>query len=189
VTALVRRAGTGRLIDGAILTWSLADGRRGRRWRAVTTLDAVITHALLLEVDLDGRTARLELTTPVGLLTLHPDQDGTNLHGNVVGAQGVRHIALPWSDAHGLSVDGGPIADAATAHRLAGTCGVGDSVAIGVVAIAPDLSIRAETVRFERAASGTWRIAGPTGERTMAIDPRGIPTGLAGAEEWPLELD
>jgi hypothetical protein len=189
VTTFLRRAGTARLADGAILTWSLADGRRGRRWRAVTTLDAVITHALLLEVDLDGRTARLELTTPVGLLTLHPDQDGTNLHGNVVGAQGVRHIALPWSDAHGLSVDGRPIVDAVSAHRLAATCGVGEGVAVEVVAIAPDLSIRSETVRFERVADGTWRISGPAGERTLTIDPRGIPTGLADAEEWPLELD
>ncbi len=66
MTAFLRRAGTARLADGATLTWSLADGSRGRRWRAVATRDGSITHSLLLEVDLDGRPARLELTTPDG---------------------------------------------------------------------------------------------------------------------------
>ena len=68
----MRLAGALGLADGAWLTWSVADGRRGRRWRAVSTLAGAITHALLLEVDLAGRPARLELTTPAGMLTLHP---------------------------------------------------------------------------------------------------------------------
>lgn len=187
MTAFLRRAGTGRLADGAMLTWSVADGRRGRRWRAVATTDGGITHALLLEVDLAGRPSRLELTTPAGLLTLHPDADGSSLHGNVVSADGMRHLALPWSHEHGLSVDGRPIADAVTAHRLARDCGVGESRLVSLVAIGPDLAIREREVRFERARSDLWQIADPAGERTLAVDPRGIPAGLAEPREWPLE--
>ena len=34
------------------------------------------------------------MTTPAGLLTLHPEPDETAMHGNVVGPDGVRHLAL-----------------------------------------------------------------------------------------------
>ena len=125
VTAYLRRAGAGSLADGAELVWSVADGRRGRRWRAVASVDGLVTHALLLEVDLAGRPSRLELTTPAGLLTLHPEEGSGRLHGNVVTGSGVRHLALPWSDDHGLEVHGRPIAAAVTAHRLAASHGRG----------------------------------------------------------------
>lgn len=189
MTVFLRCAGTGLLADGARLTWSMADGSRGRRWRAVAAKDGSITHSLLLEVDLDGRAARLELTTPAGLLTLHPDADAATLHGNVVALDGVRHIALPWGAEHGLSVDGRPIADAVTAHRLAGSLGVGERRSVEVVAIGPDLAPRQKTVEFERENHDRWRLTGPTDARTLVIDPRGVPVGLAEASEWPLELD
>ena len=54
VTRVPATAGSARLADGARLDWSVADGRRGRRWRAVATVDGHVTHALLLEVGLDG---------------------------------------------------------------------------------------------------------------------------------------
>lgn len=189
MTTFLRLAGTARLGDDAILTWSIAEGSRGRRWRAVTTADGVITHALLLEVDLRGRPARLELTTPAGLLTLHPEPDGSSLHGNVVSAVGMRHLAFAWSGEHGLSVDGRPIADAVTAHRLADTVRVGETRSVAVVAITPDLTLREDTVGFERRAETTWRIIRPDGEHALTIDARGIPTGETDAVEWPLELE
>jgi hypothetical protein len=189
VTAFLRRAGSGRLADGAGLTWSVADGRRGRRWRAVTTMDGVVTHALLLEVDSKGRLARLELTTAAGLLTLHPEPDGATLHGNVVTADGVRHLAFPWSHEHGLSIVGRPIADAVTAHRLADSCGVGEGRLVETRSIGPDLAITRASVRFERMAEDTWRIVDPAGTRTLLLDSRGVPAGLVGSAEWPLELD
>ena len=189
MTAFLRRAGTAFLADGAQLVWSVAEGSRGRRWRAMSIADGIITHGLLLEVGLDGTPARLELTTPAGLLTLHPDPDGIALHGNVVSAGGMRHLALAWSGEHGLSVDGRPVADAVTAHRLAGTVGVGETRAVAVVAISPDLNLREETVRFERRGDATWRIIRPGGQVMLTIDARGIPAALSDAAEWPLELD
>ena len=115
VSESLRRAGSTVLADGARLDWTVADGSRGRRWRAVATVDGGITHALLLEVGLDGTIARLELTTPDGLLTLHPNRDGTELHGNGVTAAGVRHHSFPWGPDHALAVAGRPIADAVNA--------------------------------------------------------------------------
>ena len=154
----------------------------------MSSADGIITHALLLEVDLDGRPTRLELATPAGLLTLHPGPDGSSLHGNVVSAVGMRHLAFAWSDDHGLSVDGRPLADAVTAYRLADAVRVGENRSVSVVAILPDLTLREETVQFERRGHTTWRITRPDGEHTLAIDARGIPAALTDAVEWPLEL-
>src|SRR5476649_2068672 len=93
-----RLAGRLALGDGATLSWSVADGSRGRRWRAVSVANGSVTHAVLLEVDLARRPSRLELTTRAGMLTLHPSLDGREIHGNVVSAagDGVRHLAFPW---------------------------------------------------------------------------------------------
>ena len=50
MSAMVRRAGQAILPDGTEVVWSVADGRRGRRWRATTTRDGALPPSLLLEV-------------------------------------------------------------------------------------------------------------------------------------------
>ncbi len=77
----MRRAGTGLLDWGGRITWTVADGRHGRRWRSMLTDDGVLVGSLLLETRPDGSVAKLELATAAGLLTLHPE--GSMLHGNV----------------------------------------------------------------------------------------------------------
>lgn len=185
----LRRAGSTRLPDGARLEWTVADGRRGRRWRAVATDDGRITHALLLEVGLDGRVARLELATPAGLLTLHPDARGSTLHGNIVSPTGVRHLSYPWGSGHAVSVVGRPIADAVTVHRLAASVGVGEGRDVPSLAIAPDLTLRETVVRFERRSDGAWTLTAQGAERSLAIDARGLPFSAEDSADWPLELD
>ncbi len=143
MTDWLRRAGSGRLPDGAVLTWSLAEGRRGRRWRAVAVVDGGIGQAVLVEVAQDGRPGRLELTTPAGLLTLHPSADGRTAHGNVVAADGVRPLVFGWSPEHAFDVVGRPIAVSVTLHRLAGELGVGESRSVPALAIAADLAVEA----------------------------------------------
>jgi hypothetical protein len=192
VNGFVRQAGAGSLADGSRLVWSVADGRRGRRWRAVASLNEVISHALLLEVDIDGRPSRLELTTAAGMLTLHPDESRRSLHGNVVTPDGVRHLSLPWSDEGGLEIERRPIASVVTAHRLAGSTAVGEGRTIPVVVIAADLTVSEATRRFVRLGDSEWRIEGEIGAAggsTLAVDERGIPLGLSDGREWPLELD
>jgi hypothetical protein len=115
VTAWLRRAGRGVDADGAVVTWSLAEGRRGRRWRESRVRGDAILSSLLFETDPDGRFSHLELSTPAGLLTLHPEGDGT-IHGNTVTEAGVGHVVgLPW-DADGVVlIEGSSITAAAAA--------------------------------------------------------------------------
>ena len=88
-----RKAGWGTASDGSLVTWTVSEGRRGRRWREVIARDGAVVHALLLETDPDGRFSHMELARADGLWTFHPEADGT-LHGNHVGSgSGVGHIA------------------------------------------------------------------------------------------------
>ena len=112
--APVRLAGWGRRGD-ATVTWTVAEGRRGRRWRESVARGDALGHALLLETGTDGRFSHLELATTGGLLTLHPEPDGT-LHGNRVatGGDAVQPIAgLPFGPSAVLVVTGSPISVAA----------------------------------------------------------------------------
>jgi len=204
MSGVVRRAGRAILRDGTELVWSVADGRRGRRWRAMTIRDGHLAESLLLEVDNDGRPARLELTTAAGLLTLHPEASGS-LHGNAVTPAGVRHLAFAWSGDHELTIDRLPVVAAVTARRRARTIPVGEGTDVAVVIVAPDLEVQAGVRRYDRVAEATWRIeGGRDGTQTLTIDDRGLPVGrgargeTVGAwdsvgpgepTEWPLELE
>jgi hypothetical protein len=173
----LRRAGRGTAADGSIVTWSVADGRRGSRWREARVQAGALVSSLLLELDPAGRFSHLELSTASGLLTLHPEGDGT-LHGNAVEADGVRHVvAIPWIADDILLVAGSPTSRAAAARRAdvppdAGTArpkGVGFGVVVGL-----DLAV-------ERRAIGR-------SERTIPLDSNGLPL-FADGVTWPLELE
>lgn len=116
--AWLRRAGRLALPDGTIVLWSVAEGRRGRRWRSLS-VDAGghVVSDLLLETDPDGRWTRLELARAKGILTLHPEPDGGAVHGNVVTPDGVAPVALPWRPGHALAIVDEPVAAAALGVR------------------------------------------------------------------------
>ena len=187
--AWIRRAGRARLEDGSELLWSLAEGGRGRRWRATTILDGRITHALLLEIDLAGRPARLELTTEAGLLTLHPEPDGRSIHGNVVHRGGVRPLALAWGPDHDLEVVDRPLVTAVMLRRLGPTVRVGEGETVPVLAIDRSLAVRLGTRLVRRLADRRWIVADLAAAREMAIelDPDGVPQLGPSADSWPLE--
>ena len=167
----LRRAGRGPSADGSTITWSVAEGRRGSRWREVRVADGAVISSLLLELDPSRRFSHLELSTSAGLLTLHPEGDGS-LHGNAVGTAGVRHVVgLPWQPDDLLLVAGSPISRAAAAHRAEASRPSG--VALGVV-VAVDLTL-------VRRAIGR-------SERAIDLEPDGLPA-FAGGEMWPLELE
>lgn len=158
MTDWLRRAGRGRDRVGALVTWSVAEGRRGRRWRVARAVDGALVSSLLYELDPDGRFAHLELATPAGLLTLHPEGDGT-LHGNAIVDGGVRHVVgLAWEPEWGIGFEADAFSTAIGGWRPgAGYVVVGD-LAVGADATAD----------------------------SIARDARGIPM-LDAAEEWPLE--
>jgi len=158
----LRRAG--RLATGAgeTVLWSIAEGRRGRRWRSLRR-DAAgsVVADLLLEVDPGGRWARLELATTAGILTLHPEPDGRSVHGNVVTEKGVAPLALAWSADHRLLLPDEPVAAAALGSDE-------ENPPLGPAIV---VDARLEPFAVEAAAV-----------------PRRRPDGLPGAS-WALEVD
>jgi hypothetical protein len=170
------------------VTWSVADGARGRRWRAVLRDDGEAVGVLLLETAPDGRPTRLELGTAAGLLTLHPE--GDTLHGNVVRPEGIDHLALPWADADLLLVVGTPTTAAAAARRLGDRVGIGQGQTMRGVSVDGGLAVRPVTYRVARVGPrGWWFVAADSGQQTgVTLDLDGIPQ-LAEAVDWPLELD
>jgi hypothetical protein len=185
---MLRRGGRADLADGSQVTWSVADGRRGRRWRSAITRNGALSQALLLEVDAAGQPVRLELATIDGLLTLHPEPDGA-LHGNSVTAGGIRHFTFDWSQAHGLEIEGNPIPTAVTAARLAAGITAGEGRRVPVAIVNADLQVRMGERRFERAAEASWRVTGDGETRILAVDTDGLVGWPDPAVEWPLELD
>jgi hypothetical protein len=161
----LRRAGRGRLRDGSTVVWSVSEGTRGRRWREMRrTAEGVLITSLLLETHPDGRFAHIELSTAAGLLTLHPEADGT-LHGNVVTVLGIRHvIGLAWAPQSVVLVEGSVIASAAAMRTLAGDAadGVRITLDLEVVAIHEPVSLE--------------------------VDADGLPL-LDDAASWPLEAE
>lgn len=182
----LRDAGRIALADGSHLVWSVAEGRRGRRWRAVATRDGAITQSLLLELDRRGRPTRLELTTPTGLLTLHPEPDERSIHGNVVSETGVRPLAFPWSREHELDVADRPLAIGCGLHRLRSSLAIGDRRAVPVLAVDTSLTVTVAIATVRRDTEDRWHVVtSPSGEeRIVTIDADGVP--LPG-ERWPLE--
>jgi hypothetical protein len=162
----LRVCGTGRTPDGATVTWSVAEGRRGRRWREAVVRDGAVVHSLLFELNPEGRFAHLELTTPGGLLTLHPEGDGS-IHGNAVTAAGVTHVrGLPWQSDDVIVVDRSVVCQVIAGHWLK----VRELRDVGVVRVEPDLSLTPKR-------ANAW---------LAPFDEDGLPV-LKDARRWPLE--
>lgn len=182
-----RRAGFGRLADGRTVTWNLADGRRGRRWRSATNdANGALESALLLELEPDGRLSKVELETAEGLLSLHPE--ATNLHGNVVTPEGVRHLRFAWSADHVLLVEDSAIS-LASAAVLAAPDGAGERRVAPAVVVGSDLSVAETSIAFDRLGVRSVGIEVDGDRRVVELDELGVPSELQGGGAWPLELD
>lgn len=183
----LRVAGRSRAADGAVIAWSVAEGSRGRRWRATAALEGLISHVVLLEVDPRGRFGRVELTTPAGMLTLHPEPDEREIHGNVVAADGsVRPLAFDWSTGHEIEIVGRPIATAIALHRRRELVPVGARALIPVLSIDGLLGVEAGVRRVIRLDADRWAVDEASGAAAVEIvvDARGLPAAEA---IWPLE--
>lgn len=184
-----RRGGHATGPAGDSLTWSLAEGARGTRWRETTSRDGALMRSVLLEVTPTAAVARLEISTSAGLLTLHPEPDASAIHGNVVTPHGIRHLAFGWSPSHELIVVNSPTIDAVLVRRRAPTVLVGGRAEMDVLSIDDALQPRSERWVIEREASDHWRfrpLAEGRDARTIRVAPDGRP--ILGAEEtWALE--
>ncbi|MFL5777468.1 MAG: hypothetical protein ACJ761_00865 [Chloroflexota bacterium] len=185
MTELLRLAGRGRLEGGRGLTWSLAEGSRGRRWRASVDERGGLVLAILVELGLDGRMTRFEATSAAGMLTAHPAADGRTLHGNIVSGRGVSPIELPWGPEHELDMPAIPLLAAVIVHRRR-LVPVGGSVDVPVVAIDLGFELQPMRLALTRRSDVGWLLDVDGVARSIEIDARGIPI-LADSEEWPLE--
>jgi hypothetical protein len=185
MTGPTRVAGSGELADGSMVTWTVAEGRRGRRWREVIARDGATVHALLFETDASRRFSHLELARADGLWTFHPETDGT-LHGNQVTPDGVvRHVkGWPFASGDALLIEGSPIAAAALAWGNAHEVPAGTSIERSGVVVRSDGGLeRVDSIRLERIDTTHWRV----GEGTpIEIDEDGLPA-LRGGRRNPLE--
>jgi hypothetical protein len=195
VAAWLRRAGHVRAADGASITWSVAEGHRGRRWRELVRVGngrPGIQHSLLLETGPDGRFSHLELSTEAGLLTLHPEGDGT-LHGNAIvdhgeaglrDATGVEHVrGLVWPSDGIAFVDGSLICQLAGIRALRDSLAPSTSHSQPVIWIPENLWLEVKPMRVERVDDRRWRF----GDRQeVEVDADGLPLLVDGAI-WPLE--
>jgi len=185
----LRRAGIGHSVDGAQILWSIAEGSRGRRWRATSSRDGTVESSLLLEATAGGRILRLEYTTASGMLTLHPERDERSIHGNIVHPHGVRPVAITWSLDYSLEVAGSLIPTAIALARLARSVHVGEGETIPVVAVDPSLGLRPGTRLVRRIAERRWVVAdlADRHEIDVELDEDGVPR-LEAARTWPLEI-
>ncbi len=187
MTSAIRRAGHAPLDGDRTLLWTVAEGARGRRWRATIIEGAAVGLSLLLEVGLDGRPSRLEVGTAAGLLTLHPDRGGVRLHGNVATPTGMRHIDLPWAAGHHLDVAGCPLTLAVIAHALRDEVLVGASVDLPVITLGRSLEPRPTVARVDRTSPSAWLLEVDGRSLALDVDDRGI-TLLPDGTDWPLEV-
>jgi hypothetical protein len=182
-----RAAGSGIAADGSQVTWTVAEGRRGRRWREVVSRDDAILHALLLETAPGGRFSHLELARSDGLWTFHPEEDGT-LHGNHVGRGDVdvRHVAgWPFAADDVLLIEDSVIGLAAIAWSRHESLAVGSSLEVPAVFIAGDGALEpVSALRVERLSVVHWRV----GEGSpFDLDGAGLPV-LDHGVQHPLEV-
>lgn len=183
MAAPFRFGGRGLGADGASVVWSVAEGRRGRRWREVRNVGGGVASSLLLETGLDGQFSHLELATPSGLLTLHPEADGT-LHGHAIVSDGIEHIeGLAWDADAIVLLDGSTVCRLAAAGSLANGVAVGASKAHLAAVIPATLWLEVKPIRVERIAERHWRFGA---DEPFTVDGRGLPE-LRGGEIWPLE--
>ena len=188
MTGPTRVAGWGVTADGSEVTWTIAEGRRGRRWREVLSRAGAVEHALLLETAPDGRFSHLELARADGLWTFHPEADGT-LHGNHVGRGevDVRHVAgWPFGPDDVIMIEDSLVGPAAIAWSRAASLPVGSRQMVAAVVIAGDGALEpVPALQVERLSATGWRVGSAS---PFELDAAGLPV-LAGGSRRPLEVD
>jgi hypothetical protein len=168
------------------VVWTAADGRNGRRWRELAIDATGHARTLLLETDSQGAWQRLEIGSVDGLLTLHPEGDGS-IHGNIASRDGVRHLSLGKLKPPRIDVPGSLVVEAALCWSLARHMRLGESKVVAVASIAEPESVGLAEVTVERRTTATWELRDGGRRRLVELDDSGLPVAHLGAEHWPLE--
>lgn len=195
MTTRVRLAGhaTDRL--GRAVTWTIADGERGRRWREVATdaagvagdaADAAGSRSLTLETGHAGQWLRLEIAAPSGLLSLHPDRDG-RIQGNVATADGVRHLSLGVLTPPLVDIRDSLVGETALCRALERLVAPGEGSGVRVVRVGAALEVAIYDVGVTRHDARTWELRDSEGTREITMGDLGTPSDGESGTRWPLE--
>jgi hypothetical protein len=178
------------------VTWTIADGERGRRWREATARAGAagdsdvaspgLEHAVTIETGHAGQWLRLEVAAPAGLLSLHPDRDGS-INGNVVSEAGVRHIALGAVEPPLVDVRDSLVAETALCRALERLVAAGEGSTISVIRVLPTLDVNVAELQVMRTDARTWELTDVDGIRTVSMGDRGAPVTSDAGAKWPLE--
>lgn len=168
------------------VVWTAADGRNGRRWRELAIDAAGHARSLLLETDSQGAWQRLEISGADGLLTLHPEGDGS-IHGNVASRTGVRPLSLGKLKPPRLDMPGSLVVEAALCWSLARQVRLGESRVIQVASVAEPVTVAIAELTIERRTTATWELRDGDRRRLVELDEGGLPVAHVGAEHWALE--
>jgi hypothetical protein len=171
---------------GRDVTWTVAEGRHGRRWRELAIEASSAARSLTLETDGQGAWQRLEIGGSSGLLSLHPESDGS-IHGNVASRTGIRHLSLGVVKPPRVDVPGSLVAEAALCWSMARHVRVGERKTITVASIAEPVSVALSELTVDRRTTGTWELTDGDRRRLVEIDDAGLPVAHVGSERWPLE--
>lgn len=183
----LRIAGHGRDRLGREVTWTIADGERGRRWREVATdAGGAVAQAITLETGHAGQWLRLEIAAPAGLLSLHPDRDGA-IHGNVVTGDGVRHIALEVMEPPLLDLRDALLGETALCRALERIVPAGQGTRLTVVRVTPSLEVATVELEVGRRSARRWELDDAEGRREVEMGDLGTPVEGETAVRWPLE--
>lgn len=187
MTTRVRLAGhaTDRL--GRAVTWTIADGERGRRWREVATEpEGGGSRSLTLETGHAGQWIRLEIAAPAGLLSLHPDREG-RVHGNVASADGVRHLSLGVLTPPLVDVRDSLVGETALCRALERLVAPGEGSGVRVVRVGAGLEVAVYDVGVTRSDARLWELRDSEGTREVTMGDLGTPADGEAGVRWPLE--
>ncbi|MCI0583706.1 MAG: hypothetical protein L0227_12605 [Chloroflexi bacterium] len=185
----VRRGGRITEPDGRVITWSMAEGSRGRRWRwSVVDRRGVLIAAHTVELDPDGRFASAESAAAGGIMTLHREADGSgswSLHGNRVAERGIDHLTVPAPAPEVVVVGSGPIAAAIASRGLAKDARTADVVEVG-----DDLGVRIAEASIRRPGADIVEVRTGIVVRRVSLDDDGLPAlDEPSSTSWPLERE
>jgi hypothetical protein len=191
VAPRVRLAGHGVDRLGRAVTWTIADGERGRRWREATASPAGealagLALAVTIETGHAGQWLRLEVAAPAGLLSLHPDRDGS-INGNVVSETGVRHIAPGVIQPPLVDLRDSLVVETALCRALERVVPAGEGSTVSVVRISGALEVGVAELQVFRRDPRTWELTDADGIRTVSMGDRGAPVTADAGAKWPLE--
>ena len=133
-----------------------------------------------------GQWLRLEVAAAAGLLSLHPERDGS-INGNVVSEAGVRHIALGAIDPPLVDVRESIVAETALCRALERQIAAGEGSTVSIVRILPTLEVEVAELQVMRTDARTWELTDADGIRTVSMGDRGAPVTADAGAKWPLE--